>query len=448
MIQFNSLQTLFQSENLNTAKMLNLKAGDIVNGQIVKLFPDNLALVQIGAMKLNAKVTTPLTENTRYWFQVAASAPVLELKLVDDIQSVTKENGKGQAPISYFLEKAGLPETKENAQLVRMFLNENLPFSKEALKAVSEWLTEINKGDLPKAFEAIKLAVQKQLPLTEAVLKSLLALQTEETISHQLLKVIDAIKTNSQESQTMKLLQMTLSQLTSQTVENKIDNLMSNSPVNWNNGKDVVKVLKQLINHLGLQHEHNIMTMEDEQSIENRLLALKPLLMKALSESSDMKLNEKIQQLLSRITGQQLINVGQEGPIQQLLLQLPIMLHSHSSDLLIQWTGKKRENGQIDSDHCTILFYIELVQLQEMLVDVRVQNRIVTIQIYNDTPQLDVIVKKYQMALKEQFANLRYHLSSIVVTKREEVLDKKINSIPTKIFSAFPPRTNGVDIRI
>lgn len=450
MIHFNSLQSLFPQDQMTTARMINLKVGDILNGQVLKLFSDNLALVQLGGMKLSAKLTTPLTENTKYWFQVVDNNSFLELKVMDDVQMLKKEIGKGQGQdfFSLLLKKIGLAGTEGNKELISMFLTEDLPLSKEAIKAASEWVREINKVDLPKALAAIKLAINKELPLTETVLKSMLALQTDEPMSDHLVKVSEAIKTIGHPSDTITQLQKILGQLTGQTADHELLDTFSKPIVNWNNEKEVLKTIKQLVHQMGLEYEVDISLLEKDPSIESKLVALKPLLIKAAAESSNPLLNVKIEELLSRITGLQLMNTEQAGQLQQVFLQLPIILGPKATDLLVQWTGKRRITGQIDPDFCRILFYLELEQLRETLVDVHVQKRIVTIQIYNDTPCLDIIVKKFRTLLKDKLEGLHYHLSGIVVSPRERNVVDKMEHFSMKTNSVFPSSMNGVDVKI
>lgn len=352
---------------------------------------------------------------------------------MDDLTLSKTESADMEGQLITLLKKVGLGCTKENQQLLRLFIHGQLPISKESLKAASEWLKDIGKSDIPKALEAIKITVQKELPLTGSILHSMLALQTEETITNNLVKVLEALESINPKTKTQQQLETLVRQLTEPSL-------------NLENGKDMPQLFKQAVAALGLQYEHDISILEKEQLVENKLLALKPLLMKILEETADPHVKEKMDQLLTRITGLQLINTEQEGQFQQLLLQLPILLGNHSTDVKMKWRGKKQQNGQIDPDYCRVLFYLELEQLREVLVDVHVQNRIVNIQIYNDNPKLNLLIKSVQQLLKEKLENLQYHLSGIIVLTKENENNKKITA--TEKLSAFSPSMNGVDIKI
>src|SRR5690625_6203442 len=59
---------------------LTFRDGQIVQGKILKLFPNNRAEIQIGNHKLVAEITTSLQINKQYFFQVQADDSLIHLK--------------------------------------------------------------------------------------------------------------------------------------------------------------------------------------------------------------------------------------------------------------------------------------------------------------------------------------------------------------------------------
>ena len=58
--------------------------------------------------------------------------------------------------------------------------------------------------------------------------------------------------------------------------------------------------------------------------------------------------------------------------------------------------------------------------LQETMIDMQVQNRIVTVNLFNDNPALKALAVPFQAMLKEGLAKKDYQLSAVVVKTFEE----------------------------
>lgn len=544
MIQFKNLQSLLKNESLTKPQSIQLRAGQILHGQVLKFFQDNIALVQLGGLKLHAKLNAPLVTDVKYWFQVTNNDAMLELKLIDDpelakLVSLENREGTSKSAVTQLLKQVGLANTKENGQLLAMLVKEGLPFTSEVLKGASDWLKDKPDIDISRGLATIKVAIQRDLPITSNILNSIYAIQTKEPLSANLVSILQDISTMNEKSPTLQQLQTLLKQISTQAdnddlaktflqlvkmavetnnsidraiaqsilnklgiqgneitdlqsqfqalsngkkdianlivklfenknitteqlmllkskltpIENELINKIqlqsNNTPINWETGKDVLRSFRQIMNSLGVQFEHAIGSALSAPQLDTNLHTLKPLLMQALVEEAltpDQK--KKIEQLLNRITGQQLISSTEQGPIQQLIMQMPIQLGNQLTDLTMQWNGRKKKNGEIDPDYCRIIFYLELSQLKETLVDVNVQNRIINIHIINETPELELMVKSFQPILKVQLDQLDYHLSGIKVTDKKKFtkLDNpghKIQSLQTNHAGM-----NGVDFLV
>lgn len=66
----------------------------------------------------------------------------------------------------------------------------------------------------------------------------------------------------------------------------------------------------------------------------------------------------------------------------------------------------------IDPDYCRVLFYLDLDALQHMIVDMQIQNRIMTIHVTNEHTDLTVIAAPLIGILKEKCS--RIWLPSVV----------------------------------
>jgi hypothetical protein len=216
----------------------------------------------------------------------------------------------------------------------------------------------------------------------------------------------------------------------------------------WDSTDKIAKMLKQIVQSLGLQYEANVQNaMKTKTMQETQFNELKPLLLHALEELSQPALKETIESLVHRITGQQLL-AQEQGPIQQIFMQIPFRFGNHITDVTIQWQGKKQKSGSIDPNYCRILFYLDLQLLKETVIDVHIQNRVVNISIINETPGLAKVVAAMQPMLKASLEKQRYILSNVKVIHPEK--EYKSNDPPIR-FSANQLSQefySGVDYRV
>lgn len=136
------------------------------------------------------------------------------------------------------------------------------------------------------------------------------------------------------------------------------------------------------------------------------------------------------------------------GSIEQIMTQVPIQFGQYHSELTIQWNGKRKENGKIDSDSCRILFFIELKIIGEIFVDLQVINRKMSIRIINQTPNLKEILTKPIIILKENLHSMNFQLTSLKIEKPPD--EKPLKLMLKKAPSSFTEANyySGVDVRI
>jgi hypothetical protein len=106
----------------------------------------------------------------------------------------------------------------------------------------------------------------------------------------------------------------------------------------------------------------------------------------------------------------------------QMVLQMPFSFGGQQSDITLQWSGKKTKAGQIDPDFCRILFHLDLQSLEQTVIDMQVQNRVVHLSVINDKQGIEPIVKALAPMLKEKLESNGYTLSFVKVNP---TFDKK-----------------------
>ncbi|WP_133299556.1 hypothetical protein [Bacillus sp. V59.32b] len=219
---------------------------------------------------------------------------------------------------------------------------------------------------------------------------------------------------------------------------------MAERPVDFTKGAPTSEFVKDIVKLFGLNMEHflaNGRGMEAGAPTEE-LSTLKPLLMKLLAETQHPPIKDTAEQVLNRITAQQLLSQD-NGPLQNIFMQIPLNLSGFQTDLTLQWSGRKKSSGAIDPDYCRVLFYLDLEQMRETVIDMQIQNRILKITVINEHfEKLEQLSRPLTESLKNNLGNMNYRLSSLVFEGEAKQTTQKQN------ISAGSTPYSGVDIRI
>ncbi|MBB5172095.1 hypothetical protein [Texcoconibacillus texcoconensis] len=173
---------------------------------------------------------------------------------------------------------------------------------------------------------------------------------------------------------------------------------------------------QSLLQQLGMSFEYDLQNQAQQGRVSQSFDAtqqLKPLLMQTLQLPLSSQMLEQAEFLLQRLTGQQLLASEQNGPLQQIISQWPVKYSDSYQDITVQWESKRTPDGKIDSNHCRILFYLYLEKLDETVIDVQIQNRIVALQIFNEEDKPTDLIEALKPHLQQQLASLDYRLSTV-----------------------------------
>lgn len=206
-------------------------------------------------------------------------------------------------------------------------------------------------------------------------------------------------------------------------------------------GNRIALQLKGILGKMGLFYEAGIQNMNTGEEQVNKLL--KPLLVKYLEEPVHPSNTKEIADLLlSKMNSQQLLS-SEAGPILQAVFQIPFQIGDYLTDVTMQWSGKRKESGELDSNFCHILFYLELEHLKETIVDMKVQNRVVTVTILNSFQGAKDISADLTPLLKNQLEDKGYTLSAVSFKQHGETPVGK-----NPIWSNSNTQYAGVDMKI
>lgn len=393
-----------------------LKQGQIVRGQVSKLFPNNMAKVQLSNQTLVARLEIPLTIGDHYHFQVQIANNLVYLKVIGN-----KLKNQPKSDISTLLKSLGVKNSEVNRNFMQKLLVENVPFDK--LQFVSA-LDLLNSHKNLDGLERVLIDILKrQLPMSETVIQALHTVQTSQQS-----KLMGGLLSKLEEQNNFPHLISMLKELTS------------------THSNDVVesKVKEQFLQHL--QRFLTLTGINYEYQVRNQSVfipSIKGYLLQMLSEKGiQLSYAEK---LLHYINGMQLNAMNETESFIYLNLNLPSEKFGFRKDIHLEFNSKKNSKGEIDPDHCRIHFYLELPQLKETMIDMNIQQRNVLLTIYNDTKDLKVKTVDLQKRLKIGLEKINYNLTSIMF--RPIMSDDK-ESIANRYNNSNAIGLNGVDYRI
>ncbi|MFK2824979.1 hypothetical protein QYG89_04675 [Bacillus sp. B190/17] len=400
-----------------------------------------------------AAARTPAVDLVKSWGMIPEKAESIDDMLVEMMRQWKKEGGqppdiKGQMRtesgsmslkevISQFIHQ---PSGKEPQQRLENALMQS---TRTADKGVSQSLTEEIKQlmaglkdvkatneQLAAIFKtAAKVSIHQEQP--QEAIRQLASLFNKEAD-----ELMNAVKNEGAKIHSSAIItSLTGKEILFQKVAFAVENDMRLHL----SAKEAHAFIKDTFQLLGVDLEGLLQAGKAEQAELESML--KPQLLRLLSENIPIQVRELAEQLIGRMNVQQLLS-AEQGPLQQLVMQVPVNLFGFHTELTLQWSGKRTASGKLDADYCRVLFYLNLEQLKETVIDMQVQNRIIQLQVFNETPGLKAMAEALIPALKAGIEEKGYQLSSVQFKQ-----PKKDAQLPlVQVMKALP--YEGVDIRI
>jgi hypothetical protein len=372
---------------------------------------------------INSVLEFPSFEEFKSFFNKIPDAIVNEFFIVNEQEVEASANqqtvytDKNDENLSLNQDKSGIQKTEDHSTLIPvLFKNkEAIEFSRLLQKEIIQ-----NKGFLPQVAANVlnKLSNLDQVnQLTKFQLQTLILNPT----------VGDSHNIFSQSSDILRVLTSFIESASNEKLPSSLGTI-----------QDLI----------GTKYEQNLNQVKFVSNHSNidKFPSLKELALKALESNLPNSVKEKIEQVVTKITSQQLVAIQQDGPQVQYTTTIPLFLNNFATDLTVQWTGQEKNNQQIQSDYCKILFYLELETLKETMVDVSVQNRIIQINIVNNHEKLNELIQTATPILKENLAKLDFKLSSIKTSPFSTESEGTIKEIKFNSSLVSSKSYHGVDI--
>lgn len=206
-------------------------------------------------------------------------------------------------------------------------------------------------------------------------------------------------------------------------------------------GRAVKEALQTVIRSMGLNYEAGLLGKDAD--VGRFAEALKPQLLTLMQDLSvSPALREAAETVVMRMNGP-LLQSGENGVQHQLVMQVPLEFFGKRIDSTLEWNGRMKEDGKIDPDFARILFYLDLGSIEKTVIDMQVQNRVISVTIFNADVTLKTLGAPLQQKLKEGLDAAGYKLSAVFFknyTEEEKNLSKKKQNMAMD--------GQGVDFRI
>lgn len=181
------------------------------------------------------------------------------------------------------------------------------------------------------------------------------------------------------------------------------------------------------------------------------------LLLLAASDEAPPALREAAQSLANHITGQQLLLSSERQnsqPYSFMTMFVPMKGQDGDTTATVHVQTRRSRKGEWDADNCRLLFDLRMRHLGSTVVDVQVVDRIVSLKLLNDHPDMADLVEQAREELNAGLRDAGFHLLSLKVQPfpiaQEAAVGEPAERLPAmqsaSEFASKPYR--GVDFRV
>ncbi|WP_096154653.1 MULTISPECIES: hypothetical protein [Bacillus] len=418
-----------------TSTSLNLPK--VFQARVLEELQENVSLIRIGTREVVVKINEKVMIGNEYLFRFNGnsekSLPLVEVTKLADvatpkaIQTVNTTHTASNETI------ANLKINTTTQQQIVMSLYQKV--DKSAYDSILKWVNESNGMTKETKFLFIQHVMTKNypIPLEKAIMNVQEAINRENNIGQLVKELISEVKNLPLKTHPEQKLEELLRNVTLQA------NLLQTS-------SQVKNVVVQSLAQLGFQYEKNILTSHFSQvQTKSKLEAeLKPILIALQQQLPTAEMNRKIEKMVQMLNGFQLQS-REDGLFQPLFFAIPYLNNEQYKNWYIHIQARNTEKEKVDPSHCRILFLLDLPVLSETMVDILIQEKVISVSITNNFTKLDEIVQKYKSILMKKLEEDGYMLLSLKVIKNE---DKHQDVYNVFLQEVLKPPNKGVDIKL
>jgi hypothetical protein len=173
------------------------------------------------------------------------------------------------------------------------------------------------------------------------------------------------------------------------------------------------------LKRLGLTHENDVannLVFGSKGNQEELSPNVKSLLIKMSQEGEGQA---KVEQALSSLTGQQLLNKQDSAGMQNLFMQMPFLLNQKMENIKV-FINSQKSGEKIDWENCSLYFVLEIKKLGEVGILVTAQNRNISITFNSNKENLEQKLTPLTEISAERLQEIGYKLEALKSKKLNE----------------------------
>ncbi|MBS4190268.1 hypothetical protein KHA94_08635 [Bacillus sp. FJAT-49705] len=206
----------------------------------------------------------------------------------------------------------------------------------------------------------------------------------------------------------------------------------------------------ETVKRLGLTHENqaaHVLMGSSKGEVESNL---KMSLMKMIQrEDGNPRTVQSIEQALTNLTGQQLLNKSDSTSMQQLFMQLPVLLNDKNENVKVFINSQKKGKG-IDWENCSLYFVLETKKLGNLGILVNATNRNLSITLKNDHEQFAEKADPFTEESIQRLNEIGYKVGKIQFKPFEEQVKErsKATTLPSESAPTQSSSEGGYDFKV
>lgn len=209
-----------------------LRPGQVVQGEVLKLYPEQKARIHIGARQFIAQLQASLSLGARYHFRVERSDDLIHLKVLG--QQLKKQNKDDAVTL---LQQLDLKPSKANAFFLERLINDRIPFDRQQLNQA--FLLLNGAKSKAQAGQVLTEMIARKMPMTDGVFRAFMAVRNHG-LGEQINGLLQQLK---QDNPTLPLTDQ-LRQLTERPLDGKALLVQQITNENQTNQTHLLNLLK------------------------------------------------------------------------------------------------------------------------------------------------------------------------------------------------------------